>query len=100
MTLTRWLSRLGGCYVFTLALPLGAQGLDPPPKAAADPPPGAASEAPAGAAAAPEPLAAPPEWAEPPEEDSSAETPAAEGTADTGSEHRSPEERQRSLGEA
>ncbi|MEO8185461.1 MAG: OmpA family protein [Deltaproteobacteria bacterium] len=97
---TRWLSRLGGCYALTLAGPVGAQGLDPPPGAAVDPPPAAASDAPPPAAApgAPAPLAEPPEWAEPSEEDAA---PAGDGTEDTGSsEQRSPEERQRSLGES
>jgi len=85
MTLTRWLSRLVGCYALTLASPLGAQGLDPPPKAAADPPPGAASEATAPAAAppagTPAPLSEPPEWAEP-LDDPDGPAPAGEATAE------------------
>src|SRR5437763_980888 len=110
MTLTRWLSRLVGCYALTLASPLGAQGLDPPPKAAADPPPPAASAAPGPAAPspstprAPAPLAEPPEWAETPAsrppEDGAEKAPPRDGSADTGtSEQRSPEQRQRSLSE-
>lgn len=98
MTLTRWLTGLGGCYALTLASPVGAQSLDPPPRAAVDPPPAAASDAPTPTGA-PAPLEEPPEWADPPDEDG-AEAPPGDGTADTvGSERRSPEERQRSLGE-
>jgi outer membrane protein OmpA-like peptidoglycan-associated protein len=102
MTLTRWLSSLGGCYALTLAAPVGAQG-DPPPGAAVDPPPAAAGDAatPSAAPGAPAPLDEPPEWAEPADEDLAEGAAAADGTADTGtSKNRNPEERQRSLGEA
>jgi len=103
MTLSRWLSRLIGCSTLSLAFPVGAQGLDPPPKAAADPPPGAASDAPPPAApgAPAAPLAAPPEWAEteaaqPPDEEGS-EAAAASPADSSEKRQRAPEERERSL---
>src|SRR5689334_187022 len=98
MTLKRWLSRLVGCSTLTLAAPLGAQGLDPPPGAAVDAPPGAASDAPPPAPTTAPPAANPaaPDWSEPPDE----ELEPADGTGveDSAPEQaRSPEERERSL---
>lgn len=102
MTLTRWFSRLVSAGTLTLAAPLAAQSLDPPPGAASDAPPPAASDAPAPAEAAPE-------WAETPA--SRGEEPSAEEGGDPSAEAAdpsadsapgdtlSPEERERSLGE-
>src|SRR6187399_1453901 len=101
MTLSRWFSRLVSAGTLTLAAPLGAQGLDPPPGAASDDPPPAASDAPASAEAAPE-------WAETPasrgEEPSAEETDPSAEEADPSADSApgdtlSPEERERSLGE-
>ncbi|HEU4580114.1 MAG TPA: OmpA family protein [Polyangiaceae bacterium] len=102
--MSRWLSRLVGSCALTLAFPVGAQGLDPPPGAAVDPPPGAASDAPPPAAepASPgAPLGEPPEWAE----TDAAQLPDEEGEegsvqspADSSEKpQRSPDERERSL---
>ncbi|MEY4548304.1 MAG: hypothetical protein RL685_4499, partial [Pseudomonadota bacterium] len=105
MTLNRRLSRLVGYGAFTLAAPLGAQGVDPPPGAALDAPPPAAVEAPAAPEPAPAPapdptLNEPPEWAEPTDEEFEEDSSAAPEEDSGQKRSRTPEERQRSLSEA
>ncbi|MEY2935379.1 MAG: hypothetical protein RL033_6128, partial [Pseudomonadota bacterium] len=105
MTLNRRLSRLVGYGAFTLAAPLGAQGVDPPPGAALDAPPPAAVEAPAAPEPAPAPAAdpalnEPPEWAEPTDEEFAEDASAAPDQDSGQKRSRTPEERQRSLSEA
>ncbi len=106
MTFQRRFSRLIGYGAFTLAAPLGAQGVDPPPGAAVDAPPPAATDAPPPVDPAPAPapdpaLSEPPEWAEPTDEEFGEVEEGATAEQDTGEQRtRTPEERQRSLGEA
>jgi outer membrane protein OmpA-like peptidoglycan-associated protein len=102
MSSTRWFSRLVKVGTLTLAAPLGAQSLDPPPGAASDAPPPAASDAPP-AAASESAAAESTEWAETPasrgEEPSAAEE--TDPSADSAPvETLPPDERERSLSEA
>lgn len=104
MTLKRRFSRLIGYGALTLAAPLGAQGVDPPPGAAVDAPPPPATDEPAAAEPPPAPdpaLNEPPEWSEPTDEEFAEEAESADPEQDSGAQRlRTPEERQRSLGEA